>query len=245
MLLWFARRYIAGEDLADALSVIRLLNTQGIEGILDALGEEITTKKGVAEAVRNYLHILDQIEKQKIRSVISVKLSQLGLGIDYEYCKKNLKKILRNARHNFVWIDMESSMYTEDTVHLYLELHKKYKNVGICIQSYLLRSLGDIELLIKNKANVRMVKGAYKELPTIAFEKLKDVNETFFLLTSKLLKNKCFVQIATHDKKLIKQILALNKNKKINTKLFEFAFLKGMRRKYRLALVKEGYRVRV
>lgn len=244
MVLWFAKRYIAGERLADAISEIRLLNLQGIGGILDALGEDIFDKRGVNSAVRNYISFLEEIEKRHIRSVISVKLSQLGLGIDYDFCKRNLEKIMRKAKH-MVWIDMEGSKYTEDTVTLYLELFKKYKNLGICIQSYLFRSEGDMAELIKAKANVRIVKGAYKEPSTIAFPKLKDVNENFFKLTTRLLDKKCFVQIASHDKNLLRKIIEYIKRKNINKKYFEFAFLKGIRRKYRNQLVKEGYQVRV
>ena len=156
MILWFAKRYIAGETLAEAVSNIRHLNVQGIGGILDALGEEITEKKDVQKAVKNYIRILH--EMKHIHSVISVKLSQLGLGIDYGYCKKNMQKILQHAKHTFVWIDMEGSKYTENTIHMYLELSKRYKNLGICIQSYLMRSAGDIEKIIQQKGKVRMVK---------------------------------------------------------------------------------------
>jgi len=245
MILWFAKRYIAGEELDDAIRDIRELNLQGIGGILDALGEDITEKRDMQKALTNYLSILDEIEQRKIITVISVKLSQLGLGIDYDFCKQNMRKIMKKARHTFVWIDMEGSRYTEDTIHLYLELYKTHKNLGICIQSYLMRSKGDIEEIIKYKGKVRMVKGAYKEPPTIAFPKLRDVNEQFFELTKMLLKKKCFVQIATHDKKLIKRILEFTKKQNINKKYFEFAFLKGIRRKYRVQLVKEGYQVKV
>lgn len=245
MILWFAKRYIAGEELDDAVRDIKELNLQGIGGILDALGEDITEKRDMQKAVTNYLSILDEIEQRKIITVISVKLSQLGLGIDYDFCKQHMKKIMRKARHTFVWIDMEGSRYTADTIHLYLELYKTYKNLGICIQSYLMRSKGDIEEIIKYKGKVRMVKGAYKEPPTIAFPKLRDVNEQFFELTRMLLKKKCFVQIATHDKRLIKRILEFIKKQNINKKYFEFAFLKGIRRKYRIQLVKEGYQIKV
>lgn len=246
-LIHFAKRYIAGEEISDAIEVARELNSRGIGAAIDNLGEHVSSKIEASEAVCEYKKLLDAIKKTKADSTISLKLTQMGLDISEELALKNAEKVIKKASSlsNSVRLDMESSPYTEKTISVFLTLHKKYPTTGIAIQSALKRSASDIEKLIKEKASVRLVKGAYKEAADIAFEEKADVDRNYEELMKKLLLNGVNPAIATHDERLIEAAKSFAEKNGVEKDAFTFEMLLGIKRTLQSSLAKEGYRVRV
>lgn len=248
-----ARRFIAGERLEEAISVIRGLNAKNILATLDHLGENTTNEREAIAAANEYLKILDAIAQTRVQSEISLKLTQMGLDISDVLCLENMRRILERARmhQNFVCIDMESSAYTDRTLTIYERLRRDgCDNVGIVIQSYLRRSERDIERLIQWGAKVRLCKGAYQELPSIAFPAKRDVDANYLKLLEKLFSPRAqekgvYPAIATHDEKLIRWAIHYVEEHEIPRDRFEFQMLYGIRRDLQLKLAQEGYRVRV
>ncbi|MCR4287468.1 MAG: proline dehydrogenase family protein, partial [Deltaproteobacteria bacterium] len=210
-------------------------------------GENVKAKAEADEAVREYLALLDGIQKAKADSTVSLKLTHMGLNISEKLAKENAEKIIRKAEklNNFVRFDMEGSAYTERTIGIFLSLHKKYPNTGIAIQSALKRSADDIETLIREKASVRLVKGAYKEPPEIAFEEKEAVDRNYEKLMKKLLLKGTRPAIATHDERLIDEAIDFVEKNGIPKDSFEFQMLLGIKRSLQKRLAKEGYSVRV
>ncbi len=242
-----ARRFIAGEEIEDALRAIRQLNSEGFEVTLDYLGESVREPSSAAAACRAYLEILDRIANEKLRSHVSVKLTQLGLGMDEALARRHLEAIAeRAARHrNFVRIDMEGSAHTESTLRIFREVGAPRDVLGVVIQSYLYRSEKDLEELLKCGARVRLVKGAYREPPEIAFPRKADVDRNFLKLAEKLLSGEGYHAIATHDPRMIDGALAMARARGGAAGRFEFQLLYGIRRPLQRDLVRRGYRVRV
>lgn len=245
----FARRFVAGETLDEALEVVRELNGQGLKATLDFLGEGVRDESEAERAAQEYVHLLHVIRDSGVDSGISIKLTQLGLDIGREVCGRHLKAILNCAREvgNFVRIDMESSAYTEDTVELFAEHFKIYgpKHVGIVIQSYLYRSQKDIERLSQLGCSVRLCKGAYKEPPEVAFPKKSEVDTSFIHLLEVLLSSDCYTAIATHDSRMIDHARQFIDEHQIADSRYEFQMLYGTRREYQLEIRQQGYRMRV
>jgi proline dehydrogenase len=182
-----AARFIAGESQADAIEVVRRLNTERLNATLDFLGENVNSPEEAALSVQELVSLLGTIEREKVRANISVKLSQMGLNIATALCRANMVRILDTARRygNFVRIDMEDSSVTQRTIDLYVWLRSQgYENVGIVIQSYLYRSVEDVECLRKLGPRIRIVKGAYKEPADLAFPAKKRVDENFDRITA-------------------------------------------------------------
>ena len=247
-----ARRFVAGEELSEAIAVIKELNSHGILATLDHLGEHVHTEAGAKGAAEEYLRILDAIHASGVKSHASLKLTQIGLDFSEALCIENLSKIAKLAKkyQAFVRIDMESSAYTERTLKIYEKLREQYDNVGVVIQAYLYRSKPDIERLIELGANVRLCKGAYSEPPSIAFPRKKDVDANFIELLKLLMSDKArsrgvYAAIATHDVKLIEWAKQFASEKKIQKHEFEFQMLYGIRRELQQSLAAEGYTVRV
>jgi len=248
-----ARRFVAGETLSEAIEVVRTLNSEGLLAILDHLGENTRTREEAVRAAQEYYKILDAVKQEGLSSYISLKLTQMGLDIDEEFCFENLRGILEHAKRqdNFVRIDMESSAYTERTLRIYERLRQLgYLNVGVVIQAYLRRSRDDIKRLIRLGANIRLCKGAYAEPPSVAFPSKRAVNKSFLELLALLWspaarKSGTYVAIATHDERIIRWAKEFAQAYKIPKEHFEFQMLYGIRRDLQSSLAKEGYRVRV
>ena len=247
LLFRFASRFVAGEQAEQAMTAVRRLNGKGLTASLDILGENVHDKTTAERAVQGYFNLLDEINKAKIDSNVSVKLTMTGLDIGDDYCFGNVSRICEKAKtlNNFVRIDMEGSAYTERTLQVFLRLHKKYANVGAVIQAYLHRSEKDVDRLNAEGARVRLCKGAYKEPPTVAIQKMSDIRKNYMKLAEKLLTEGVYPGIATHDDKLIAWTKQFVKERGIGTDKYEFQMLYGIRTATQDAIVRDGYRMRI
>ncbi len=240
-------RFVAGEELPQAVEAIHHLNQKKISASFDHLGEAISSEKEAGDEVREYISILDAIEENALDSNVSVKLTQLGLDIDRKLCFENARAIVEAAasRRNFVRIDMEDSTRTDSTLEIFRRLRDEFENVGIVIQSYLYRSEKDIEDLLGAEARMRLCKGAYKEPATVAFPKKKDVDANYIRLMEALLRSGVYHGIATHDENMIAATRQFASSRGIAADQFEFQMLYGVRRDLQETLINEGWRVRV
>jgi proline dehydrogenase len=241
-----------GEEIDDALAAARELQTQRIGTILTHLGENLTDASEAEAVTQHYLRVLDLVRAAGLDAQISVKLTQLGLDLSVELCQTNLKTLVARAAElgNFVWIDMEGSAYTEVTLDVFRRVRLEHANVGVCLQSYLRRTASDLAALLPLGPAIRLVKGAYKEPPDIAFPRKKDADENYFALARQLLSEEArrvgvMAGIATHDRRLIRRIEALAESMGIAKKDFEFEMLYGIQRAEQLRLAQAGYRMRV
>jgi len=242
-----SQRFLPGENLDDALSAARRLAANGVTSLITHLGE-----RAEATAVtRDYLGILDRIHAAALPAEISVKLTQLGLDIDRDFCFANLMQLVEassaGAAPNSVWIDMEHSTYVDATLDLHRRARQSQPNVGVCVQAYLRRTAKDVDSLVAMGATVRLVKGAYSEPPAIALEKKSDVDENFFRLSQMLLspearRARVRAAIATHDGAMIARISAWAASQSIPKSEIEFAMLYGIQSAEQLRLAREGYR---
>ncbi len=241
-LIRFARQWIAGETLDDAISRARKANNAGIGGIINFLGEHVRDKEEAKKNIEENQRILNAIGDSKLNASLSIKLTQLGLEIEKDFCLSNVEMIVGGAasKNIFVWIDMENSPYTEDTIHIYLEVFKKFKNVGIAIQSNLKRSDSDVRRIAASGGIIRLVKGAYSEKPDIAYTSRKDITINYSKLMGYLFFKSPFFAIATHDDLLIKEALVANE---AHHKRIEFQMLLGVREELKKELVKKGLTV--
>lgn len=242
-----AARFIAGEEVEDAVRAVRQLNAGGFEVTLDYLGESVRDPATAADACRVYLGILDRLFSQNLRAHVSVKLTQLGLAIEEGLARRHLQAISERAAryHNFVRIDMEGSAYTESTLRLFRETNAPREVLGIVIQAYLYRSEKDVEDLLQCGARIRLVKGAYQEPPELAFPLKADVDRNFLRLTGSLLASAGYHAIATHDPRMIAGTQAFARARGLSADRYEFQMLYGIRRRLQRALLRQGCRVRV
>ena len=243
----FSKKYIAGEKLEDAVRLARDLNKKGICATMDVLGEEVTLKSEAEEASEIYLKLLETIEKEKLDSNVSVKLTQFGLQIDKDFCVENVKKVVEKAAelNNFVRIDMEDSTCTEDTIDVFLKMRKIYERVGIVLQSYLRRTLDDAIRLGDMKTNFRLCKGAYIEPRNISYTDKWIIDKNFTFVLEEMLKRGCYVGVATHDEKLVWETIRLAHKLGLSKDLLEFQMLVGVDEELRDILVGLGYKVRI
>ena len=240
----FAKRFIAGEDLPTALKSIHALESAGYLSSVDILGEHIHRPDQAERAQKAYLDLLRRIDGV-FPLDLSVKVTQMGLDIDREVCKKNVSEILSAASGHTVRFDMEGSEYTQPTLDLCVELHATHKNLGQALQAYLFRTSGDVDRLIEQGISVRLCKGAYKEPPAIAWLSMEDIRANFLKLAKKLLKEGFLPAIATHDEYLLAEILNFAVREKIDPKSFYFEMLYGVRRDLHKVLLDKGYQVRI
>ncbi|RMG65198.1 MAG: proline dehydrogenase [Calditrichaeota bacterium] len=243
----FARMYIAGEHLSDAVRVVRELMAQGACATIDVLGEEVTNKEQALQAVDAYLEVLQTIHQEKLDASISLKPTHMGLKIDREFCYRNIERLVQEAAryNNFVRIDMEDSSCTDDTIDMYLRLKKDYDNVGTVIQAYLRRTISDVNRLIPEKANLRLCKGIYQEPRDIAYKDRFIIRENYAYCLEKLLSNGCYVGIATHDEHLVWEALRLIDQYGLTPQQYEFQMLLGVDEQLRRIIIREGHRMRV
>lgn len=244
-----SRRYIAGDTLDDAVRTIRQLEEEGCCATVDILGEHISRKEEARAAVKGYLQALERIHTEKIDSNVSVKLTQMGLGLDEEFCFENIREVVETANNylNFVRIDMEDSPYTTATLRIFTRLRQEFENVGIVIQAYLRRSIDDIQMLTTevNSLNVRLCKGIYDEPRTIAYKDPWIINENYVNLLTRLFEKSAYVGIATHDERLVWHGLRLIEKMNLPREKYEFQMLLGVDEELRRIIVKSGHKLRV
>lgn len=245
VLLPFARRFVAGETVESAVQHARELNEDGITAYIDLLGEHVG-EEGVAEDARDeYLELLDRIDTEDLDAGLSIKPTHLGLEIDEEVCRDNIAQILDQAADygRYVWIDMESSAHTAETIDLYLDLLEEHGNVGVCIQAHLKRSREDVERVIDGGGDVRLVKGAYSEPPEVAYQDRDAVDRNFRELMELLFDSDAYFAVATHDEHLIERAKQRGEVSHRERDEYAFQFLMGVRDDLERELADEGYRV--
>ncbi len=260
-----ASRFVAGESNEEAIEVVKALNAKGINATLDHLGEHTSMVEEAVQSTEEILKILDAIDEAKVRAGVSIKLTQIGMGLDSTICRQNLRRILERAKEhkNFVRIDIEDTPYTDMTIDAYnamLEAGFTPETVGMAVQSYLYRAEEDVRKMLENGTRFRLIKGAYKEPPELAYPKKEDVDANFDLLTKILLDSTLennFAEISadghippipaigTQDDKRIDFAKQYAKKIDLGKGFFEFQMLYGIRRDLQEQLVAEGYQVRV
>lgn len=244
----FARRFVAGETLDEAIEAVKKLNAKGITATLDLLGESVNSTEDTHKARDVIIDTLDAIQSSGVDSNVSVKLTQLGLDIGDKVCRDNMKIIVQHAQkyENFIRIDMESSDYTQRTLDVFQYLLKRVgtNNVGIVLQSYLYRTEYDVHALNKLGARVRLCKGAYLEPEIVAFQKKRLVDENYTRCLELLFTEGHYPAVATHDDKLIEKAKQYAEQYDIKPDQFEFQMLYGIRRDLQEQIVKEDYRMR-
>lgn len=241
-------RFVAGDRLEDALAAATRLGAQGLAATLDRLGENVITPGEARGAVASYAETLREMAASKLDPNISVKLTMLGLDIGDDVAYDNMLTLLETARtvDGFVRIDMEGSAYTERTLAIAAALHARFPGlVGTVIQAYLHRSDRDVERLIDLKMRVRLVKGAYAEPASLALQRPSEIDEAFRRLMERLLEEARYPAIATHDPALIRATSGFALRMGIDPERWEFQMLYGVRREAQLALVREGYGMRI
>lgn len=260
-----ASRFVAGESIQDAIEVIRVLNQKGIVTTLDQLGEHTTTMEEATHATEGILSILDEINRTGVQSNVSIKLTQIGMGLDDTLCRENLTRILNRAKEykNFIRIDMEDSPYTDTTIEMLnaaLDDGFKVRTVGLVVQSCLYRTEEDTRKLLERDVRFRLVKGAYSEPPEVAYPKKADVDANFDLLT-KILIDAALAEnspkisedgrippvpaIGTHDEKRLDFAKQYAEKAGLPKQALEFQMLYGIRRDLQEQLLADGYPVRV
>lgn len=246
------RRFVAGETLAEAVAAIRRVNETGMPGVFDFLGEAVTDAEGAHGARDEYLGILDAIEKNGLKAYVSCKPTQMGLVISPDLAYENFCAIAARAQQvgTIVRVEMEDSPHTQTTLDLFKRLGAQFSNVGIVIQSYLYRSEADMQDLYARGANVRLVKGAYKEPPTVAFPQKKDVDANYLKLAEIFLREEnvlpgTLLALGTHDQKIIDWAKDFIKQHNTPRERYEFEMLYGIRSDLQKQLNAEGYPMRV
>ena len=242
----FARRFIAGETVDEAIAAARRVEAQGLTQTLDYLGESIGTLADADAATREYLAIIDAIVAAGIGRNLSLKLTQIGLAVDRASTVDNLRRILDHANGFFVRIDMENSPYTAVTLNIFETLwNQGYRHMGVVLQAELRRSEDDIDRINQLGARIRLVKGAYREPKAVAYQKKPEVDSAFTRLLRRLLVEGNYPAIATHDPAMLNLAREYAEELGVGRDRFEFQMLYGIRRDLQAALHSQGYRVRV
>ena len=240
VLFKIAKQWIAGNTIDDALVSAKNAYQSGRHAIVNKLGEYHTSKKQIASTIDEYQRIVNSFRRWKIRGAISVKPTQIGLTISQKECYRNFEKIIQKARsaHVFVWLDMESTEHTDETIEIYNAFFSKYERLGIALQANLKRTEDDLVDLLRIGAKIRLVKGAYRENASISFKSKEDVDKNYVKLMRMLFKKGNEFAIASHDGKIIQK--AENMSKKYPKK-FEFQMLKGIRDELKPKLIKKKF----
>jgi proline dehydrogenase len=243
-----ARRYVAGDTIDDAVDTLRALNEEGSKGTVDVLGEEVHEPAKTKAAVEEYVRLLDRIEAERLDANISIKPTMLGLKIDPDLCAENLATIVERAAglRNFVRIDMEDHTCTDDTLQLYRRMHDLHPgSVGVVLQSYLHRTIADINDLLHLQPNIRVCKGIYREPREIAWSQFETIRANFVYAVEKLLSAKAYVGIATHDPHLVWAGMKIVDRLGLARDGYEFQMLLGVDPELRKIILANGHRLRV
>jgi len=242
-------RFVAGENIDEVIPFIRQLNSENATASFDHLNESVGSAAEAEQEVLEYLNILAKIDEQRIRSNVSIKLTQFGLGIDPELAYQNARRVVVEAerRGNFVRVDMEDSSVTQVTIDIFKRLRAEFglNTVGIVLQSYLYRTLADAQELVKLPARIRICKGAYNEPPEVAFPEKKDVDANYIKVMQLLLSSGTYHGIATHDPKMVDATIEFAAREGIGKEKFEFQMLYGIRRNLQHQLARDGFNVRI
>jgi proline dehydrogenase len=242
----FARRFIAGESIEEAVAAARAIEARGLLQTLDHLGESVASLAEAEGATRDYLRVAQAVIDAGIIRNLSLKLTQLGLDVDRATAVDNLRKILEHAEGFFVRIDMESSAYTGVSLDIFALLWDQgYRNIGVVLQADLYRTEADEERISRLGAPIRLVKGAYREPRSVAFQKKVDVDAQYAKLVRRLLERGTYPAIATHDVRMIDIAREHASRLGLGRDRFEFQMLYGIRRGLQARLASEGYRVRI
>ncbi|WP_338778273.1 proline dehydrogenase [Metabacillus sp. FJAT-52054] len=242
-----AARFVAGETIELASEAIRQLNNKGLDVTIDYLGEFVDNAAEANEMAENSIKAIEAIGRERLQSQLSLKMTSMGLDISDALVMNNMRRILEAAKKNdvFVTIDMEDYSRCGKTIEIFKKLREEYDNIGTVIQAYLYRTEEDIEDLNKYSPNLRLVKGAYKESPQVAFPEKKDVDENFKKIIKMHLLNGNYTAVATHDDAIIEYTKQLVEEHNIPLDQFEFQMLFGIRPERQLELANEGYKMRV
>jgi proline dehydrogenase len=245
-------RFMPGERMDQALDACRSLQAQGAGTIVTRLGENLTSAAEAESVTGHYGTVLQRVDDAGLNTQISVKLTQLGLDLDPELCCRNLVALAEQASRlgNFVWIDMEGTPYVDPTLDLFRRAIAGSPNIGVCLQAYLYRSMGDLESLLPLGPAIRLVKGAYLEPPELAYPRKQDVDANFYALSARLLSDDARRQgarlgIGTHDPRLIEQLQTLITSTGVPRDTYEFEMLYGIQRGLQSRLIRDGWPLRV
>ena len=242
-------RFVAGETIDEVVPYIREINAENCTASFDHLNESVDDANEANKEVEEYLQILKRIDETRIRSNVSIKLTQFGLDLDPELAYKNARRVVLDAqqRGNFVRVDMEGSNVTQTTIDIFKRLRSEFglNDVGIVLQSYLRRTYDDARELVKLPARIRICKGAYSEPPEVAFPDKKDTDDNYIKVMQLLLSSGVYHGIATHDPKMIDATIDFATREGIGKEKFEFQMLYGIRRDLQRQLARDGYNMRV
>lgn len=242
-----AWRFVAGETIDDAIRAVRIANGKGLRCTLDLLGENTESREDALSATAELIGLLDRIHAENVDCNVSLKLTQLGLNLETEFCTENLARIVSHAQRQgtFVRVDMEDSRYTQRTLDVVREVRGEMENVGTVIQAYLYRAEEDARRLLQGGTRIRLCKGAYLEPESVAFKSKKDTDANFVKIMQLLLVSGIYNAIATHDEAMIAATKEFAIAGKIGKSDFEFQMLYGVRRNLQQSLAAEGHPVRV
>jgi proline dehydrogenase len=243
-----AARFVAGETLDQCVVALRALNEKGLKANTSLLGEGLRDPVAVAGVVDAYVGVLDRLARERLTCNVAVKLTHLGLDLGEDVAYGHLRRLVRHAaaHGNFIRIDMEESARVDATLRIYRRLRADgVDNVGTVLQSCLYRTPEDLTALLPLRPNLRLVKGAYLEPPTVAYPKKADVDRQCIVLAERMLTGAAYVAIATHDERIIEHVIAFARERGIGGDRFEFQMLYGIRTQLQLDLVRRGYRVLV
>lgn len=244
---FFAKNYIAGETIEDAVRVVRDLMEEGACATIDVLGEEVKEEEHSLKVAETYQKVIHTIHSEKLDSTVSIKLTHMGLKIDKEFCYQNVRELLEEAKKydNVITIDMEDHTCTTDTLEIFKRLHRDFENVGTVLQTYMRRTIQDVDNLLPLKPNLRICKGIYNEPREIAYKDDFIINRNFTYVIEKLLSNGSYVGIATHDEKLVWESFRLIDKHKLQKDRYEFQMLLGVDPQLRRIILNAGHKLRV
>ncbi len=243
-----AGRFVAGETLDECVHVLRRLNDAGLHANTTLLGEAIPDRAGAAAVVEAYVEVLDRLAVERLRANVALKLTHLGLSFDEDVAFENVEKLVAHAGtlETFIRIDMEQSEYVEPTLRVYERLRAAgHANVGTVLQSYLYRTPADLERLLPLEPNLRIVKGAYLEPPSVAHADKREVDDAYTRLVERGIESGAYVAVATHDERIIERVQAFAERQGIGRERFEFQLLYGVRPALQRRLAAQGYKVLV
>lgn len=244
----FAKKYIAGPQLADAVRATKDLMNKGGWSTIDVLGEFVEKKEAALHELKTIHTVLDAINDNKLQSYLSIKPTSLGMGIDYNFGYENILTLVKKAKDMgiFVRLDMENSPYTDDTLKMYKTFRDNgFDNVGFVIQAYMRRSIDDVTKMLDYKPNIRLCKGIYNEHESIAYKGPDEIRDNYKKLLKLMLDNGCYVGIATHDEALIQAGLDEVKRRNLKKDQYEFQMLLGVREQRRDEILGLGHHLRV
>ena len=239
-----AARFVAGETLDECIPVLRRLNEQGLWANTTLLGEGVLEPEHTEAVVAAYREVIERIAAEELRANVALKLTHLGLEIDEELSYRNVRSLVELG--SFIRIDMEQSEFVDATLHIYRRLREDgLDNVGTVLQAYLYRTPGDLEALLPLEPNLRLVKGAYLEPPSIAYPHKSDVDDAYGRLLERMLDAAAHTAVATHDERLIEHTIRYADGNGVDRERFEFQMLYGVRPQLQLDLARRGYKVLV